>query len=241
MVRGADPSARRPRVTLQPMAQIAEDLFLLLVDNASAQPALDSPRRDHVLAAAALLDLAYACRIRPTIEGESVPLGRLVALDGADLGDPITEPAFELLRARPQRPSAAIKKTGKKTQARLVDKLQRTGHIRHNNVPSKRFTRSHTFPLTNRDRVGPARAALLSTLFDGTPPGASTAAIITVLHAVDGLGALLSLNDRGWRWVHARAGEIASGSWVNESPSTLPEVNLAVTAAAVRQALVQLA
>ncbi len=223
------------------MAQIAEDLFLLLVDNASAQPALDTPRRNHVLAAATLLDLAYSCRIRPAMEGESVPLGRLVALDGAGLGDPITEPAFELLRARPQIPSAAIKKVGKKTQARLVNQLERTGHIRLNTLPPKRFTRSHTFPLMNRDRVGPARATLLSALFDGTPPGASTAAIITVLHAVDGLGALLSLNDRGWRWVHARAGEIASGSWVNESPSTLPEVNLAVTAAAVSQALVQIA
>ena len=223
------------------MAQIAEDLFLLLVDNVSAQPALDAPRRDHVLAAATLLDLAYACRIRPALEGEPIPPGRLVALDGSGLGDPTTEPALELLRARPQRPSAAIKKIGKNAQARLADQLERAGHIRRNSPPSKRFTRSHTFPLLNRDRVGPARAALLSALFDRTPPGASTAAIITVLHAVDGLGALLNLNDRGWRWVHARAGEIADGSWVNESPSTVPEVNLAVTAATVRRALVQLA
>jgi hypothetical protein len=81
---------------------------------------------------------------------------------------------------------------------------------------------------------------LLAALFDRTPPTPTTAAIGTVLHAVDGLGALLSLNDRGWRWVHARAGEIALGSWVDETPTALPEVNLAVTAAAVRQALVSL-
>lgn len=61
-----------------------------------------------------------------------------------------------------------------------------------------------------------------------------------MLHAADGLGALLSLNDRGWRWVHARAGEIASGSWVDESPTGMAEVNLAVTASAVRRALAQL-
>ena len=222
------------------MAQIAEDLFLLLVDNASAQPGLDSARREHVLAAADLLDLAHACRIRPAVEGESVRPGRLLALDGPALGDPVTEPAFELLRKKPLSPAAAIKKIGKHTQGRVVNHLEQTGQIRRNAMPSKRFTRTHTFPLTNRDRVGSARAALLSALFDRTPPGPSTAAIITVLHAVDGLGALLSLNDRGWRWVHARAGEIASGSWVDESPSALPEVNLAVTAAAVRQALVQL-
>jgi hypothetical protein len=41
--------------------------------------------------------------------------------------------------------------------------------------------------------------------------------------------------------VHARAGEIAGGSWVDESATGLPEINLAVTASAVRQALAQLA
>ena len=39
--RGALPLLSQP-----PMAQIAEDLFLLLLDNASAQPGLDGPRRE---------------------------------------------------------------------------------------------------------------------------------------------------------------------------------------------------
>ena len=56
------------------MAQIAEDLFLLLVDNATAQPSLDRPRRERVLAAAVLLDLALACRIRPSGPGDAVEL-----------------------------------------------------------------------------------------------------------------------------------------------------------------------
>lgn len=222
------------------MAQIAEDLFLLLLDNASAQPGLDQPRRDHALAAATLLDLAHACRIRPAVEGEAVQPGRLVALHTGGRGDSVTEPAFELLAAKPLRPAAAVKKVGNGAQDRLVERLEQAGQIRRTAFPSKRFRRTFAFPLTNRDRVGPARAALLSTLFDSSPPEPSTAAVVTVLHAVDGLGALLSLNDRGWRWVHARAGEISSGSWVDESPTALPEVNLAVTASAVRQALARL-
>ena len=58
-----------------------------------------------------------------------------------------------------------------------------------------------------------------------------------LLHSVDGMGALLSLNDRGWRWVHARAAEIASGGWIDEYDAEPPEVNLAVTVSAVRRAL----
>ena len=181
------------------MAQIAEDLFLLLLDNASAQPGLDRVRRERVLSAAVLLDLAYACRIRPAMAGEPVEPGRLVALAVPGPMDPVVAPAFQLLQRRPLRPATAVKRLSKHTEEN--------------------------------------RSALLGALFDRRPPTPTTAAIISLLHAVDGLGALLSLNDRGWRWVHARAGEIAMGSWVDEYPTAMPEVNLAITASAVRGAL----
>lgn len=223
------------------MAQIAEDLFLLLIDNASAQPALDGPRRERALAAAVLLDLAYACRIRPAVDGEPIPAGRLVALDATGPMDPVADPAFELLRARPLTPGAAIKSLAKRSEKLVVAQLERTGQIRRIPQSGKLFRRSYAYPLIHRDRATAARVALMAALFDRRPPAPATAGVITVLHAVDGLGALLSLNDRGWRWVHARAGEIAGGSWVDESVSGLPEINLAVTSSAVRQALTPLA
>ncbi len=219
------------------MARIAEDLFLLLLDNASAQPGLDRPRLDHVLGAATLLDLAHGGRIRPAVEGEPAPPGHLIALAGTSAVDAVTGPAFELLRTKPLRVDAAIKKTGKHTERRLVALLEQMGQIRRVEKRPSPLRRTYAWPLTSRARVDPARAAVLSALFDRTPPAPPTAAVITLLHAVDGLGALLSLNDRGWRWVHARAAEIAYGSWVDEAPTTVVEVNLAVTASAIRQVL----
>jgi hypothetical protein len=219
------------------MAQIAEDLFLLLLDNASAQPSLDRARRERVLSGAVLLDLAYACRIRPAMAGERVEPGRLMALAAPGPMDPVVAPAFQLLQRRPLRPATAVKRLSKYTEANLASYLEQTGQIRRVRLNSKRFSHPYAWPLTNRERVGHARSAMLAALFDRRPPAPPTAAIISMLHAVDGLGALLSLNDRGWRWVHGRAGEIASGSWVDEYPSALPEVNLAITASAVRGAL----
>ena len=219
------------------MAQIAEDLFLLLVDNASAQPGLDRGRRERVLSGAVLLDLAHACRIRPAMAGERVEPGRLLALEVAGPMDPVVAPAFQLLQRRPLRPATAVKRLSKNTEANLANYLEYTGQIRRVRLNSKRFSHPYAWPLTNRERVGYARSAMLAALFDRKPPAPPTAAIISLLHAVDGLGALLSLNDRGWRWVHARAGEIASGSWVDEYPTALPELNLAITASAVRGAL----
>jgi hypothetical protein len=219
------------------MAQIAEDLFLLLLDNASAQPGLDRPRRERVLTAAVLLDLAYACRIRPAIAGEPIEAGRLVALAGSGPIDPVVEPALRLLQRRPLRAETALSKLRKHTEDNLTQHLERTGQIRRMTLPNKGLHRPTAWPLTNRNRVGQARSALLAALFDGSMPAPPTAAIISLLHAVDGLGALMSLNERGWRWVHARATEISTGSWVDETTMALPEMNLAFTTSALRPAL----
>ncbi|MCV7419641.1 GPP34 family phosphoprotein [Mycobacterium yunnanensis] len=219
------------------MAQIAEDLFLLLVDNATTQLALERNRREKVLAAGVLLDLAWACRIRPSSPGDAVDQGRLVALQAGVTSDPIVEPAFALLHERPLTPARAVAKVGKGVEAAVARHLERRGDISRVRMPSTRVNPRYGWPLVRRDRVTAARTDLLSALFDRRPPTPPTAAIVTVLHAADGLGALLSLNDRGWRWVHTRATEIASGSWVDEYPTSLAEVNLAVTASALRSAL----
>ena len=219
------------------VAQIAEDLFLLLLDNADAQPGLDRSRRSRVLAGAVLLDLAFLCRVRPAMNGEPVAAGRLVALAGPMPLDPIMDPAFELLARRPLTPSAAVSKLRRSAQDNITGFLEYTGQIRRVESQGKRFSHPTSWPVINRDRLTHARAALLAALFDREPPTPTTAAIVSLLHAVDGLGALLSLNDRGWRWVHMRASEIASGSWVDEYETALPEMNLAVTASAVRSAL----
>src|SRR3981189_2138602 len=121
------------------MAQIAEDLFLLLLDNASAQPALERDRRERLLAAAVLLDLAYACRIRPAVPGDPTQAGRLLALAAGGTGDPVAEPAFQLLLRRPLRPDIAVSKLRKDTQDHLALHLERLGQVRRVRLPSNRF------------------------------------------------------------------------------------------------------
>lgn len=219
------------------MAQIAEELFLLLLDNAAAQPGLDRRRRERLLAAAVLLDLAYACRIRPALADDPIAPGRLIALAGDQPSDPVCEPALDLLRRRPLSAAAALGKLSRHIQPSLELHLEQTGHIRRVQLPTKLFQKTYCWPLTSRDRVSHTRDALLGALFDGQTPKPPIAAIICLLHATDGLGAVLSLNDRGWRWVHARATEIATGEWIGDGETALPEMNLAVTTSALRPVL----
>ena len=218
------------------MAQIAEDLLLLLLDNASNRPALDRDRREKMLAAAVLLDLALACRIRPALDNEPAAPGRLVLLTGPDLADPILDPAIRRLQGRPLKPQAAVAKVRRGVEPALLGQLEQGGFIRPIQWRGNKSPRVWTMP--DRSRVDRARSALLGALFDLRNPAPTTAAIISLLHAVNGLGALLSLNDRGWQWVDSRAADIAAGCWVHEtSADGLPQVNLAVTASAVKAAL----
>jgi hypothetical protein len=216
------------------MAQIAEDLLLLLLDNASNRPALDRDRREKVLAAAVLLDLAFACRIRPSVDDEQVPAGRLLLLAGPDLADPILDPAVRRLRRRPLKPPAAVARVRRGVEPALLGQLEQGGFIRSIQLRRNKFPEVWTMP--DRSRVDQARSAVLEALFDLRTPAPTTAAIISLLHAVDGLRALLSLTERGWQWVDSRAADIAAGCWV-DAAGGLPQVNLAVTASAVKPAL----
>ncbi len=219
------------------MARIAEDLALLLLDNASAQPALDRVRHGRVLSAAVLLDLAHACRIRPAVDSEPVEAGRLIALIGPEPTDPVVAPALQLLLRRPLSPAAAIAKLRRQTTNVVLSELEHAGHIYRVRLQGNGFKRVYAWPLLDRTRVDAIRATLMSVLLDHSSPDPAMAALIALLHTVDGLSAVLSLNERAWEWVLSRAGDIASGSWVRESEPDLAEVNLAVTTAVIRQAL----
>ena len=113
----------------------------MLVDNAAAQPGLDRSRRERVLSAAVLLDLALLCRVRPTVNGEPVQPGQLIALSGPMPLDPVMEPAFTLLTRRPLSPAAAVSKLRRGTQENIAQHLERTGQIRRVRLQSKRLRR----------------------------------------------------------------------------------------------------
>lgn len=215
------------------MARIAEELLLLLLDNAAGTPALPPARRHRLLAGAALLDLAYAWRLRPADADDPVPAGRLLALPGPDDGDPVNRWAWEALARRPVGTRPAITKLHRNVEPAVLAHLERTGQLRRTPVYTKR---SHVWLLTDRDRALQVRSALLAALLEDAEPAPPTAAVEALLHTADGLPELLSLNPRSRRWVHHRAGEIASGSWV-AADSSIAEVNLAVTTAMVCAAL----
>ena len=216
------------------MARIAEDLLLLLLDNLSAQPRLDRGRRERILAAALILDLAYDCRVRPALPEDPVPAGELLALAGPTPADPAVRPTMATLSQGPITPGAAIARGRKHAEDDVLDQLLRTGQIHQVGLSAHRLRRNtYAWPVKNRHRVDTRRGAVWAALSGQHHTDATTAAIISLLHRIGGLGVTLDVNDGQLR----QADEIARGTWADTS--NIAEVNLALTAVAVLQALGQ--
>lgn len=218
------------------MARIAEDLLLLLLDNPEAQPQLDRARLGRVLAGALILDLAYDCRVRPALPEDTVPAGRLFALEGPVPRDPAVRPTLQLLQQQPLTAAAAVAKVRKHAADDVLDQLLRTGQIHQVGLGEHRLRRNHyQWPVKNRARVAVARSELLAALFEGRRPQPGLAAVIGLLYATDGLGQLLNLNSDGVAAVTLRANEITGGDWVEASDTA--DVNLNLTASEVLPAV----
>lgn len=218
------------------MARIAEDLLLLLLDNPDEQPQVDRAALGRVLAGALILDLAFDCRVRPTLPDEPLPAGHLTALAGPVPVDPAVRPTWTLLQQQPITPAEAIAAIRKHAEDDVLDQLLRTGQIHQIQLSAHRLRRNHyRWPVKNRGRVAVARSELLGVLFEQRRPSPVTAAVTCLLHGVHGLEAVLSLNDAGIQVVDERAREIADGGWVDSSDTA--QVNLSLTLGAVLPAL----
>jgi hypothetical protein len=218
------------------MARIAEDLLLLLLDNPDEQPQVDRVALGRVLAGALILDLAFDCRVRPTLPDEPLPAGHLTALAGPVPVDPAVRPTWTLLQRQPLTPAEAIAAIRAHSEDDVLDQLLRTGQIHQIQLSAHRLRRNHyRWPVKNRGRVAVARSELLGVLFEQRRPNPVTAAVTCLLHGVHGLEAVLSLNDAGIRAVDERAREIADGGWVDSSDTA--QVNLSLTLDTVLPAL----
>ena len=200
------------------MAPIAENVLLLLLDNPEEQPRLERSPLGRVLAAALILDLAFDCRVRPTLADEQLPAGHLVALSGPVPLDPSLRPALALLEQRPITAADAIAALRKHSEDTVLDQLLRTGQIHQVQLSSHKVRRNHyRWPVKNRGRVAVLRSEVIGALFENRKPTPDNAAVICLLNQVRALGAVLELNDAGVRVVDERAHEIADGGWAATS------------------------
>lgn len=214
---------------------LAEDLLLLLTDDASGRRLVDSTKTDLALAGAVVLELAQRGRVEVSPPGGPVRPGRLVVRDATPTGDPVLDRALSRLQEKgPRKPKDLLRTTGKglhrELLARLVDGrvLRREEHRLLGLVPRQ------AHPTADPALEEALRRALHDVLVTGRPPSPREAALVSLLSAIDATGKVLGLSGAEKRAVRRRAKDVAEGEFAGEAVRrAVQEVASAVAAGAV--------
>ena len=213
------------------MTLIAEDLLLLLLDDDSGKPSADSTKLPRVLAGALVVELALGGSLRITGPGEQVKKDHVVVA-GEPPADPLLRRVFDLVATspRPMKPQKVIEKSQKNLAKELAARLVSQGFVTENRDKVWGLFPTTTWPARDTSREKVLRDALRSALVDGTTPTPHSAALISLISAIDLTHKVIVDADK--KLLKNRAKQIAEGEWAGAAVrKAVSDVNAAVTAA----------
>jgi hypothetical protein len=190
---------------------IAEDVLLLLVDDRTGRFLVDSTKLDNVLAGAVLVELVTIERVGFPPAGGGVRRGRMVVVNPTPPGDPVLDRALATVAAsRPARPEKLIAKLRRRLRATLLEQLTAAGALRRSTRKVLGILPRTTWVAVDSSRKRELRARLQDVLVAGATPDGRTAALVSLLRAVN---AAHKVVDGEKKAVQARAKDIAAGDW----------------------------
>jgi hypothetical protein len=198
------------------MASLAEDVVLLLLDDDSGKPLVDSTRLPRVLAGAVLVDLSMAGAVRVTGRGEDIKAGRLAVDPSIEVADPVAARALRILaESKPLKPARAIEKLVKWVRTDTLAHAQSAGWVHQRRAKVLGIIPRTTWPAADRSRKRAVHRDVEQVLVEGMDPSTRTAAVISLLSAVGAVRKVLPTADR--RAVTTRAKQIAKGDWAGDA------------------------
>lgn len=213
------------------MTLIAEDVFLLLVDDATGKPTVDSTKFPRVLAGALILELAMSGSVRITAKGEQVKDGRLVTA-GPPPSDPLLARTYEFVAGEknPPKPQKAIEKLQKNLTKEIGARLSQQGFVAEQKDKVLGLFPTTTWPSKDQVHENRLRQWIGSAVVDGTTPPPEVSALISLVSAIDAVHKVLPDADK--KSAKKRAKEIAEGDWAGAAVrKAVQDVNTAVMAA----------
>ena len=214
---------------------LAEDLLLMVTDDASGHLSAPAAQVDAGLGGANLAELTLMNKVGLSGEGEAGKAGRIVVRDPSPAGDEVLDAALELLIAHQgSKPSAVIRPLSKNLRHRLYERLAASGVVRAGQGKILGIFSTHTWPAA-QDAHHEAQVRLLLTqvLVQQRAPDARSAALIALVHALRCEHQIVDPRPYGLskRQLRARAEEIAKSSWASEAVrKAITEIIAAVAA-----------
>lgn len=214
---------------------LAEDLLLLVTDDASGRLSVPAAAADAALGGANLLDLALMAKVGLSGEHDAGEPGRVVVRDPAPTGDAVLDAALRVIAAHQGRkPSTLIRPLGKDLRHALYARLASRGVLRAGQSRILGLFPSHRWPAQDSRHEADVRQQLVQALVQQAP-GERTAALIALLHALRCEHKIINPGDYGLsrRQLRSRAEQIADGNWASEAVRTAIQEMTAAVAAAV--------
>jgi hypothetical protein len=212
---------------------IAEELLLLCYDDESGKASFDHAKVDYALAGAVLVELSLQGKVGVAEPGESVKAGRLVVRDPSGAGDPLLDEALaDLSDDEGKKPKNVLGSLRKGLRDRLLNRLAQRGLLRRERGKILGLFPTTRWPAADAAYEAQLRESLRSVLVDGATPDARTAALVSLLSAVDVAPKVVPSSDR--RVVKRRAKEIAEGAWAADAVRmAVEEISAAVGTAVI--------
>lgn len=214
---------------------LAEDLLLLVTDDASGRLSAPAAQVDAVLGGANLVELTMMNKVAVSGEWDQGKPGRLIVRDPSPAGDEVLDAALGIVSAHQgKQPYTVIRPLGKNLRGTLYRRLALSGVIRAEQGRVFGIFPTRRWPAQDASHSAQVRRLVTQALVQQTAPPARSAALIALLHALRYEQKIVDPRECGLsrQQLRARAEEIATGSWAPEATrQAIGEMIAAVVAA----------
>src|ERR1700736_6677656 len=158
---------------------IAEDLLLLVTDDASGRLSAPGDQVDAGLGGANLIELTLMRKVDLSGDGDEGKPGRIIVRDPSPTGDEVLDAALEILIAHQgKKPSAGIRPLSKNLRRTLYERLARRGVIRVEQGRILGVFPAQRWPAQDASHETEMRRLITQVLVQQTAPDTRTAALI---------------------------------------------------------------
>jgi hypothetical protein len=210
---------------------LAEDLLLLVTDDASGRLRVPTDQLDPALAGANLVELTMMGRVGLSGEGSAGKPGRLIVCDSSPAGDEVLDAALRIVLARVgHRPSAVIRPLGRDLRRTLYERLAAAGAVRAERARVLGVFPVRRWPAQDAGHAAQVRRQVTEALVQQAAPDPGSTALIALVHALKCEHKIVDprLSGLSRRQLRARAEEIAQSNWT--SPALRQMIDAATAA-----------
>jgi hypothetical protein len=213
---------------------IAEDLLLLLYDDASGKPIAGNPGLDYALAGAVVIELTLLGKVDVASVGDTVKPGRLKVLDTTPTGDVVLDERLAVLAQKAgAKPKDLMGKLSKRLRDELLQRLAERGVLEADKGKVLGLFPVTRWPAKDAQHEGQVRVALRNVLELGAAPDERTGALIALLNALNVVPKVVT-DAVDKKALKQRAKEISESDWAAAAVrKAVTEMQAAVTAAIV--------